>query len=310
MAKKLLFDLNVDGTAGFETNSKEFYTKCLIGENRSTDLFRQLLVVPESIKLAEMTVEDVLQEPGCDFVSTDVGIKQKTITPEIISIGVELCQWDVEASFLSAYTSNVGAVDFTNTAGLTPEFKQHLLNEVARMASANLEKLTWQGDKNGSTASYLHLADGLEVQLANNNDVIGLTGVGLTAGNILDELEKVYEAIPECLNTNDVTILVSPAALRLYKLATAKNNNINYITAGLADKMIDFNIVAVDGISRNTMVATDVKKNLIYATDLMRDAELQIINLKVTTGDRKVRIIADLKFGVDFLNPQEIVFYN
>jgi hypothetical protein len=52
------------------------------------------------------------------------------------------------------------------------------------------------------------------------------------------------------------------------------------------------------------------RSNLIFLTDLVSPAsELITINLKNTTGDRKIRTISDFTFGVDFVNPTEIIYY-
>lgn len=312
MAKKLLFDLEIDASATFASNASEFYTNALVGDEkgkRSTRYFRELLVMGESTKIGNLMAEDVIQENGCDFTSTDMDLSQKLISPEILSIGVEVCQWDIEASFISAYTKNVGAIDFMNTSGLNPELESHMLAEVGRTLSSNLEKLTFKGDKAGSTNTYLDFADGLNVKLQAGVGVNKIVGTTLSSANILAEIEKVYLAIPDALGM-DVKIGVSTKAMRMYKLAVAKQNNVNYITASLADKMIDYDVVEFPGAEANDMYATILDKNFIYATDITRDPDLQVINMKATTGDRKYRIIGDFKFAVDFINPTEIVFYS
>ena len=311
MAKKLLFDLDIDSSATFATNASEFYTQALVGDEaskRSTRLFRQLLVMGESGKLGNLVSEDVIQEAGCTFASTDMDLYQKTITPEILSIGVDICQWDIEASFISAYTKNVGTIDFLNTSGLNPELEAHMLEIIGRKLSSNMETLTWKGNKLGNTSTYLDYADGLSVKLKADGDVVRVANTTLTSANIITEIEKVYLAIPEALG-NDVKIGLSTMGMRLYKLAVAKQNNLNYITASMADSMIDYDIVELPGLDRNEMVATVFDKNFIYATDITRDPDLEVINLKKSIGDRKYRIIGDFKFAVDFINPEEIVYY-
>lgn len=312
MAKKFLFDLDIEASATFETNAKEFYTKALIGDDaskRSTRYFRNLLVLGEETKVANLLVSPVIQEAGCDFTSTDLKLTQKTIKPEIFNIGVEICQWQSESSFLSAYTGPVGSFDFLNTNGLNPEFEAHLLDLVGKELSANIEQLTWKGNKAGSTGTYLDLADGLEAKLGADADVIHIQSTTLTSSNILTEIEKVYLAVPESLTADMVKIGVSPMGMRLYKLATAKNNTINYITNGLAENLIDFTVIEMPGLSRNSMVAGDFGKNFVYGTDIARDADLNVINMKRTVGERKIRIIGDFKFVVDYFVPEEIVYY-
>ena len=69
-------------------------------------------------------------------------------------------------------------------------------------------------------------------------------------------------------------------------------------------------VVVAEGMTDDLMVVTRAT-NFLYITDLVSDqSEVITINMKGTTGDRLIRSISDFKFGVDFVNPGEIVYYN
>lgn len=311
MAKKLLFSLtDATTTAGYETNAREFYSCALMGDDaskRSSRLFRTILTMGEKTKLGKLVPDDVLQEAECDFAGTDVDISQKTFEPVIFNIGVEVCQWDIEASFLSDYTKNVSAVDFLNTQGLMPEFQSHLLHEVARRASNNIEKAMWVGDTGGITATYLDEIDGLITQMVADNTIHKVQGTALTSSNILTEIEKVVTAIPT--EVDNVQIGVNARTLRLYKLATAKLNHRENYTHTLPTNIIDYEIVVMPGMPDDTIVAANFGENFVFATDLTRETDLNVIPMKATTGDRKVRVIGDIKWTVGYLCANEVVFY-
>lgn len=308
--KKLLFDLDVNVSAAHVVNPTEFFSKALLS-TPSTALFRPFVNVNSKMKLGSLEFQDVIQEAGCDFTSTDADLAAKAMEPEKLAIGVQLCQYDLQNSFVAEYMRNGNVIDFANTSGLTPEFMAHYYERLGAKLVDNLERLTWKGNKLGATATYLDYADGLETQLAADVAVIDIPGIAITTANVLAELTKVYNAIPVELAKEKVTILVSSNVAAAYRIVVSQGNTISYITKNLEFSFLDVKMVECKGMSNNTIVATDVAANLIFMTDLVSPAsELITINMKETTGDRKLRTIADFTWGVNYVNPSEIVFYS
>lgn len=308
--KKLLFELNVDSTAAHQVNAQEFFSKALLS-TPSTALFRPFLNINSKMKLGSLEFEDVIQEAGCNFSATDADLKQKAMEPAKLAVGVELCQYDLQNSFVAEYMRNGNVIDFANTSGLTPEFMAHYYERLGAKLVDNLERLTWKGNSAGSTGTYLDFADGLEIQLNTDPLVIDLLGIAVTTSNVLAELTRIYNAIPTELDKDKVTILVSTNIANAYRIAVSQGNTISYITKNLDFTFLDVKMVECKGMSNNTAVATYVDANLIFMTDLVNpQGELITINMKETTGDRKLRTIADFTFGVNYVNPAEIVFYS
>jgi hypothetical protein len=229
-----------------------------------------------------------------------------------LSIGVELCQWDLQNSFVAEYMKKSNTIDFANTSGLTPEFLAHYYERLGAKLNDNLERLTFQGNTGLTSSSYLRFCDGLEVQLSSDSEVIDVaaTASAISSSNVIAELTKVYNAIPSQLDKNEVIMLVSSDIMSAYKVAVAQASAELYLNRVPSANFIDVQIVEAKGMSAKKAIATR-PSNLIFLTDLVTPAsELITINMKTTTGDRKLRTISDFTFGVNFVNPIEIVYYN
>ena len=310
MAKKYLFELNVDTlNAAHVVNPQEFFSKALLAE-RSTSFFRPFLNVNSKIKLGSLEFDDVIQAADCDFSSTDADLTAKLMEPCKLALGVEICQYDLQNSFVAQYMSRGNSIDFANTAGLTPEFLAHYYERLGAKLSDNLERLTWQGDTSLTGATYLKECDGLEVLLgADTGITLSLTAVTVTASNVIAEITKVYNAIPAELNKADVAIMVSSNVAQAFKVAVASASAEVFVNRVPDMNFIDVRIVEAKGMSANKMVASRLS-NFIFLTDLVNPAsELITINMKATTGDRKLRTISDFTFGVNYVNPEEFVTY-
>jgi hypothetical protein len=309
MAKKYLFELNVDTlNAAHVVNPQEFFTKALLAE-RSTSFFRPFLNVNSKIKLGSLEFDDVILPADCDFDSTDANLSAKLMEPCKLALGVEICQYDLQNSFVAEYMGRGNSIDFANTAGLTPEFLAHYYERLGAKLNDNLERLTWQGDTSLTGATYLKECDGLEVKLGSDTGVtLTFTATTVTASNVIDEITKVYNAIPAELNKAEVAIMVSSNVAQAFKVAVASASEV-FVNRVPDMNFIDVRIIEAKGMSANKMVASRLS-NFIFLTDLVNPAsELITINMKATTGDRKLRTISDFTFGVDYVNPEEFVIY-
>ena len=311
--KKYLFELDVDQlNAAHVVNPQEFYSKALLSE-RSTSYFRPFLNVNSKVKIGSLEFDDVIQGEDCDFSSTDANLDAKLMEPCKLSIGVEVCQWDLQNSFVAEYMGSSNQIDFQNTSGLTPEFLTHYYERLGAKLEDNLEKLTWRGSDGtlGATGSgYLAECNGLEVKFENDSDIIDVTGTTVTTSNVIAEITKVYDEIPDVLDKSNVVLFVSSNIMNAFKVAVASESAEQYINRVPTMNFIDVKLVEAKGMSPNTMTASRLS-NYIFLTDVISPAsELITINMKATTGDRKLRTISDFTFGVDYVNPTEIVYYS
>lgn len=314
MAKKYLFELDVDLSAAHVVNPQEFFSKALLGD-RTTKYFRQFVNINSKTKIGSLEFDDVIAEADCDFAATDANLAAKLMEPCKLALGVELCQFDLQNSFVAEYMGKSNTIDFANTSGLTPEFLNHYYERLGAKLNDNLEKLTFRGSTGalGASASgYLALCDGLEVQLAADNAVVDITATAsITVSNVIGEMNKIYSAIPvEIAGDDDLIWLVSNDMYQAYLQAVAAASSELYYNRIPGSNFIDVEIVRAKGLSAKKAILTK-RSNLIFLTDLVSPAsELITINMKTTTGDRKLRTISDFTFGVDYVNPTEIVYYS
>lgn len=129
--------------------------------------------------------------------------------------------------------------------------------------------------------------------------------------NVIAEMTKVFVNIPKRMKRKKKQIkwFISPDIADMYALAVAQASNEAYTTKEEDLRFIGIPLIVGEGMSDNTMTLS-LEQNYIFLADLLSDQEdLTTINMKVTTGDRKIRTISDFKFGVDYLNDDEWVTY-
>jgi hypothetical protein len=307
--RKLNFSMNVSSDALLQANPKEFYTAALL-EQRSTSFMRQVLNVKEKTKIGGLSFGQLLFEAGCDFVGSDSDLGAKLMEPCKIQIGTEICLYELESSFLADWMkpgSNVP--DFMPT-----EFAPFFYGELSRYVSHKLELLTWQGnDTLNPLLNFLGVCNGL-------NRVLGfapipvaqrITGVAITAANVISQLTLMYNQIPSELivQKEEVLWFVSPNVADAYRLAVASQSAEVYTAQEPALNFLGYTLTVGQGMSDNTSTLS-LKNNYVFLTDLVSDpSSLNIINMLQTTGDAKIRVRGDFKFGVDFLNESEWVTY-
>lgn len=314
MSKQLKFALSVDSTALLQANPREFYSKALL-DDRSSKNFRQLVNVKEKTKIYDLEFGNVLQEADCDFVSSTASLTAITVEPCKFNIGVELCQFELESSFFADYLKpGSNNPDFAETSGIEPSFWAHYRDRLAQAVSDNLEYLTWRGNDAGSTGTYLDMCDGIIAQInaasasIPSNQKITATAT-ITSANVITEMNKVYDNIPVILKEDEIIWYISTDIARAYRRAAALGNTLSYITKELDFTYLGIQLYEAKGMPARTMVASR-KNNFGMVTDLVSDFDTFLnINMMNTTGDRKIRTISSIKYGLFITNPSEFVIY-
>ena len=310
MSRKVQFSMEVTNNALLQVNPKEFYTKALL-ENRSSSQFRQLLGIKESTKIAALDFGTLLTEADCDFVVNNSTLSAKTMDVCKIALNTEVCQFEVEQSFLADWMRQGSNGDF-----MPAEFATHFYAELGRSVSNQLEYLTWQGDTEGTFdegLEYLALCDGLEKQLSGADIPVAqkIAGTTITASNVIAQLTLVYNQIPRALRNRkaDVKWFVASNVADAYRLAVAVQSAEAYTTKDAPLNFLGYTLSIGEGMSDNVMTLS-LQSNYIFLADLISDpTDITTINMKETTGDRKIRVISDFKVGFNYLNDAEWVTY-
>lgn len=133
----------------------------------------------------------------------------------------------------------------------------------------------------------------------------------INRNNVTAVLASIYAQISEALRDDPDLVWYIPTHVRdAYKLSQSTSTNI--VGAFLGDRELDFlgaKLETVKAFSANTIVVAK-KTNLFLAVDLLSDEnEINEVDLKKTTGDKKVRWNMIMKSDVNAKYFAEILMY-
>tara|TARA_R110002051_G_scaffold164980_2_gene235808 strand:- start:235 stop:1197 length:963 start_codon:yes stop_codon:yes gene_type:complete len=259
---------------------------------------------------------DLITDGTCDFVaSSSVTLSEVILQPEEFQVNLQLCKsdfintWDAIQMGYSAYNNN----------GLPTSFSDYLIGYVAGKVAAANEINLWTGNLGGAQAGEYN---GFETLAAADATVLDVAGaVPLTAANIIDEMQKVVDLIPNALyGKEDLTLYISNKAQKLYVralggfsvAATSNAGSDNRGTQWYDNGSLTFGGVPVfvaRGMSDNTMIAAE-KSNLFFGTGLMSDYnEVRTIDQTPITGSQNVRIIMRFTAAAQIGVGANVVYY-
>jgi len=301
--ERLKFDLSVATDALLCPNPEEFYSKAYINETVA-DNFRTLPNVKSSTKLSNVTFGQVLQAENCGWNAPTDTLDAKEISVCGLSAMAQVCQFDIESSWLSAQMAAGSNGNFE-----VASFMNYYWGEMSKEIAEDIELIRWQGDTTGTGATVL--CDGYEKKLAADTAVVDVTApTNVTSANVLGFIQDMYEAAPTALLSggSDLRMYVSRNVATAYAYAVAAGNTIAYLTEALPMQYLGIQLVICDGMSDDKAVFTS-KNNLVYAFDALSDSSaLKAVNLADTIAEPVIRTRANMKIGFEILNPSEIVY--
>jgi hypothetical protein len=308
MARKLKFDITIDTNALLCPNPNEFYSKAYISEDIVGN-YRTLAGIKYKTKIANVLFDSLLQASTCTWSATDSTLDAIDIDVCPLSAMAQICRFDIEQSFVSAWMAKGASAPFDVNA-----FMSYYWDEMSKQISAEIEAIRWQGNTAGTPGTTLDLCDGYEVQLCADAAVVQIASTTVNASNVIAQMNLVYAALTPALQgkRNDLRWYVSSNVYAAFLQATFSyaNANIPSIEGGFASTWLGIKLVVAEGMSNNTMVLTH-RDNMIYAFDGDNDAKvLKSVNLEDTVAEPILRTRVDLKMGFFYTNPSEIVFYS
>jgi len=305
MIRNLKFDLDVDTNALLCPNPDEFYSKAYLTEDIA-DNYRTLPGIKSATKLANVTFGNILAPSTCNFSAPTDNLDAVDIDVCALSAMAQICQFDLEQSFLALQMSQGSNGDFT-----VASFMSYYWTEMAARIGNDLELIRWQGDTT-SEDEVLSLCDGYIKRLCADNAVNGLYSGVIDSSNVLAKMTAVLQASPAAVQAKraDLRLFVSSDVFVNYQIAAASGNTLTYVTAPLAPTFLGIKIVLAEGMPTSTMVLA-LKTDLIYAFDAEGDAKaLKAVNLSDSVAEPYIRTRANLKAGFHYTNPDQIVMYN
>lgn len=306
MTRNLKFDLDIETNALLCANPDEFYSRAYLSSPDIPNNFRTLPGIKSKTKLANVTFGSLLQASTCNFNAPTDSLDAIDIDVCPLSGMAQLCQFDLEQSFLALQMSQGSNGDFT-----VASFMSYYWNEMANVIGQDLELLRWQGDIDSEDA-LLSLCNGYLKGLCADANVVGLYAGAITSATVIATLESVVLAAPASIvrKKADLRLYVSTNVANAYELAAAQGNTQTYVTLPLGLTFLGINVVVCEGMPDNTIVLT-LKNNLVYAFDAEGDSKaLKAVNLSDSVAEPYLRTRANLKAGFHYTNPTEIVVYN
>jgi hypothetical protein len=306
MTRNLKFDLDIETNALLCANPDEFYSKAYLSSPDIANNFRTLPGIKSKTKLANVTFGSLLKESTCNFTAPTDTLDAIDIDVCALSAMAQLCQFDLEQSFLALQMSQGSNGDFT-----VASFMSYYWNEMANVIGQDLELLRWQGNTNLED-DLLSLCNGYLFPMFYDTDIIGLYDGAITTANVLTVLESVVNAAPSTISRKkaDLRLYVSTNVANAYELKAAQGNTQTYVTLPLGLTFLGINVVVCEGMPDNTILLT-LRTNLIYAFDAEGDSKaLKAVNLSDSVAEPYLRTRANLKAGFHYTNPSEIVLYN
>ena len=259
---------------------------------------------------------DLITDGTCDFVaSSSVTLSEVVLEPLEFQVNLQLCKSD----FINTWDAIQMGYSAFNNNGLPTSFSDYLIGYVASKVAAANEINLWTGNLGGAQAGEYN---GFETLAAADATVLDVAGaVPLTAANIIDEMQKVVDLIPNALyGKEDLTLYISNKAQKLYVralggfsvAATSNAGSDNRGTQWYDNGSLTFGGVPVfvaRGMSDNTMIAAE-KSNLFFGTGLMSDYnEVRTIDQTPITGSQNVRIIMRFTAAAQIGVGANVVYY-
>jgi len=305
MSRKLKFDLDIETNALLCANPNEFYSRAYITED-IVDNYRTLPGIKSATKLANVTFGNILQSSTCAFSAPTDALDAIDIDVCALSAMAQICQFDLEQSFLSLQMAAGSNGSFE-----VASFMSYYWETMSMQIGEDVELLRWQGDTD-SLDPLLALCDGYLKRLLADAAVVDVANVAITSSNVIAQLTAILNAAPATIKRKkaDLRFYVSSNIATAYELAAASGNTQTFVTLPLALTFLGIKMVVAEGLPNNTAVLT-LKNNLIYAFDSESDAKaLRAVNLNDTVAEPYLRTRANLKVGFWYTNPTEIVLYS
>jgi len=305
MERNLKFDLDIETNALLCPNPNEFYGRSYLAED-TVDNYRTLPGIKSATKLANVTFGNILQASTCNFTAPTDSLDAVDIDVCALSAMAQLCQFDLEQSFLALQMAQGSNGDFS-----VASFMNFYWGEMAKQIGEDVELIRWQGDTT-SADDTLALCDGYIKKMLADAGIIDVANTTITTSNVIGEIVKVINALPSTVSRKkaDLRLYVASNVANALELATASGNTQTYITTPLALTFLGIKVVVAEGMPNDTMVCT-VKNNMIYAFDGEGDGKaIKAVNLADTVAEPYLRSRANLKVGFSYVNPTEIVLYS
>jgi hypothetical protein len=305
MERKLKFDLDIENNALLCPNPNEFYSRAYLTADVA-DSYRALPGIKSKTKLANVAFGSILQASTCNFNAPNDTLNAIEIDVCAFSAMAQICQFDLEQSFVALQMTQGSNGDFT-----VASFMNYYWGIMASQIEEDIELIRWQGDTT-SENPLLELCDGHLVKLCADGAKLAYSNGGaVNSSNVLATFNTVVNSLPASVRFKkaDLRIRVSSNVAAAYELAAASGNTLTYVSAPLQMTYLGIKVIVCEGMPDNTIVAS-LKDDLVYAFDAEGDSKaLKAVNLTDTVAEPYIRTRANVKAGFFHTNPEQIAVW-
>ena len=272
------------------------------------------ITVKPNVKFKEvikkLATDGIVKDGTCDFADTStITLTERIIEPETFQVNLELCKADFRSDW-DAIQMGYSAFD-----NLPASFADFLISHAQAKVAQKIEQNIW-GGVNANEGEF----DGIVTLATADADVVDVVGTTITAGNVIDELGKVVDAIPSALyGSEDLHLYVAQNVYRAYVRAlggfAANGVGANGVggqgtNQAMGDLMFDgVKVFVANGLSNNYIVAAE-KSNLFFGTGILNDAnEVKVLDMADLDGSQNVRVIMRFTASVQYGIGSDIVLY-
>lgn len=266
--------------------------------------------------MKRLDLDSVTKDGTCDFDATStISLTERILEPKELQVNLQLCKKDFRSDWEAL---QMGASAFDQ---LPKSFQDYLLGEVVAQVAQKNENNIWEGVKatNGEFDGFgtLIVADAASIPAGQK-----ITSAAISAANVIDELGKVVDALPETLyGKEDLNLYVSQKVIRAYVRALGGFGAAGLGAAGINSEGTQWfnngtplnfdgvNLFMAKGLKGDKMVAT-YRDNLAFGTGLLSDHnEVKVIDMADIDGSQNVRIIMRFTAGVQIGILEDVVAY-
>lgn len=298
------------------SSNMDWFTKAIFGGKLiEKGKITPVIGVKESTQLNLIDLEgNILQADArdCSWTPQQIAkLSEKELKIKTYKINLEQCIDDLERK-RTVWMLSPGAKNME----LPETLEDVTMAILAAELSSEIETKIFKGDSSVDANDF----DGVVKVLTDSTQAVKVSGVALTKANVLEEIEKMFIAIPENvvalgLQNGTLNIYVSYPTFLKVKMALGGiwGDNVvvspNFTVEGDVVRYMGVEIVPVKGLNDNDIVAADAK-NFLIGTDLVRDLEEIRMGQFAAPQDSKIFIDGRLRLGFVIPFEDEVVFYS
>lgn len=251
-------------------------------------------------KIAVPTSGNVMIDAGCDFsTATDISYTEAVLEPKLLAVNLELCKKD----FIPTWEG------LNMTAGLDGRlpmsFTDYLIGVTAEQVAGEIETNIWNGAIGAGSFA------GMKVNLLADATVVDVTGTTVDSANVVAEMQKVLNALPNTVyGKEDLRLYVPTSIWKFYIQAQATLGFAQTYNMG-SEFALSFNGVTLahaPGMADDTMICARIS-NLFFGTS-GSTSEVRILDMTDQDMSDNVRIGMRFSAGVQHGFGSDIVLYS